>query len=320
MVETYGKKATRYGYSDAMIELGQKNPRVVGLGADTACSVLVHLFAQKFPERFIQVGIAEQNMIGIAAGLAVDGWIPFATTYAMFSTGRPWENIRNTICYSNLNVKIGGSHSGITVGYDGATHQALEDIAIMRCIPRMNVVVPCDVVETKKATIAACDINGPVYIRFGREPEPIITAESTPFIFGKAQVFREGKDLAIIACGGMVHEALVAAEALEKKKISAKVINLHTVKPIDEKAITEAAKECGAIVTAEEHQVLGGLGSAVSEVVAKNFPVPMEMIGVFDRFGESGKPSDLLKSYHLKDTDILAAAEKVLRRKNKRMA
>ncbi|MCB4791858.1 MAG: transketolase family protein [Elusimicrobia bacterium] len=317
MVEIYGKKATRYGYSEALVELGESNPKVVALAADTACSVMVHLFAQKYPERFIQLGIAEQNMIGVSAGLAVAGLIPFATTYAMFSTGRPWENIRNTICYSNLNVKIGGSHSGITVGQDGATHQALEDIAIMRCIPRMTVLVPCDMIQTKKATIAASKMYGPCYIRFGRETEPIITKEDTPFEIGKAQVLKEGKDIVIFACGYMVYESLMAAELLEKSGISAKVINIHTIKPLDDKAISAAAKECGAAVSVEEHQVIGGLGSAVAEVLAKNYPVPMEMIGINDVFGKSGIPQDLIRSYGLKDVDIAKACEKAIKRKSR---
>jgi transketolase len=315
MVEIFGKKATRVGYGEALLELGETNPKVVALGADTVGSVNINLFAKKFPERFIQVGIAEQNMIGIAAGLSVAGLIPFATTYAMFSSGRPWENIRNTVCYSNLNVKIGGSHSGITVGADGATHQALEDIAIMRCIPNMTVIVPCDMVETKKATLAMAKMYGPAYIRFGRETEPIITKPETPFNIGKANTLKEGKDVAVLACGYMVYESLSAAEILEKEGISVKVINVHTIKPIDEKTISEAAAQCGAIVTAEEHQIYGGLGSAVAEVTAKNYPVPMEMVGMRDVFGESGAPADLLKSFGLKDINIAEACRKVLKRK-----
>ena len=315
MVEIYGKKATRIGYGEGLFALGEMNPKVVALGADTACSVAVDAFQKKYPDRFVQLGIAETNMIGAASGLAISGLIPFATTYAMFAVGRPWENIRNTVCYSNLNVKIGGSHAVITVGPDGATHQALEDIAIMRCIPKMTVLVPCDMIETKKATIAAAEYNGPVYIRFGRESEPIITKEDAPFKIGKANVLRQGKDVAIFACGAMVYESLSAAELLEKDGISAKIINIHTIKPLDEEAIISAAKECGAVVTAEEHQIAGGFGSAVCEVLAKNNPVPIEMIGVFDKFGESGKPSDLLVSYNLKDVNIASAAKKVLKRK-----
>ncbi|MCX5778381.1 MAG: transketolase family protein [Elusimicrobia bacterium] len=315
MVEVFGKKATRYGFGEALVELGQKNEKVFALGADTASSVMVHLFQEKFPERFINVGVAEQNLLGMAAGLAVGGWIPFAVTYGVFATGRPWEQIRTTICYSNLNVKIGGSHAGVMVGPDGATHQALEEIAIMRCLPRMTVLVPCDVIETHKATLAAAALFGPVYIRFGREPVPVITRDDTPFEIGKARVMREGKDVAILACGTMVYESLMAADLLEKKGISARVVNVHTVKPIDEDAIVSAAKDCGAIVTAEEHQIFGGFGSAVAEVLVKRFPVPVEMVAVQDTFGESGNPMDLMKAFHLKDVDIVAAAERVLRRK-----
>jgi transketolase len=315
MVEVFGKKATRYGFGEGLVALGEKNPKVFVLGADTASSVTVNLFSDRFPDRFANVGVAEQNMIGMAAGLAVSGWIPYACTYGVFASGRPWEQIRTTVCYSNLNVKIGGSHTGVMVGPDGATHQALEDIAIMRCLPRMTVIVPCDMVETKKATIASADINGPVYIRFGRENIPIFTKEDTPFIVGKANVLRDGNDVAIIACGSMVYESLVAAETLERKGVRARVVNVHTVKPIDEETIAACARECGAIVTAEEHQVTGGFGSAVAEVLARRAPVPVEMVGVADTFGESGNPCDLMAVFHLKDVDIVAAAEKVIKRK-----
>jgi transketolase len=315
MVEVYGKKATRYGFGEGLVALGEKNPKIFALGADTASSVTVNLFQKKFPERFVNVGVAEQNMLGMAAGLAVAGWVPFACTYGVFASGRPWEQIRTTICYSNLNVKIGGSHAGLMVGPDGATHQAMEEIAIMRCLPRMTVIVPCDVVETKKATMASADIHGPVYLRFGREPIPVITKEDAPFKIGRAEVLREGKDVALLACGTMVYESLMAAELLEKKGVSARVVNIHTVKPIDEEAIVKAAKECGAIVTAEEHQLFGGFGSAVAEVLAKRAPAPVEMVGIHDVFGESGSPTDLMAAFHLKDVDIAAAAEKVLKRK-----
>jgi transketolase len=315
MVEVFGKKATRYGFGEALVLLGEKNPKIFVLGADTSSSVTVNLFGERFPERFANIGVAEQNMIGIAAGLAASGWIPFACTYGVFASGRPWEQIRTTVCYSNLNVKIGGSHAGITVGPDGATHQALEEIAIMRCLPRMTVIVPGDSIETKKATIASAEIDGPVYIRFGRESLPIFTRENTPFEIGKANVLRDGKDVAILACGTMVYEALVAAETLEKKGIAARVVNVHTIKPIDEQAIVAAARECGAIVTAEEHQLMGGFGSAVAEVLVTRAPVPVEMVGIPDIFGESGSPCDLMSSFHLKDADIVAAAEKVLKRK-----
>jgi transketolase len=315
MVEVYGKKATRYGFGEAVVTLGEKNPKIFVLGADTAGSVAIDGFQKKFPARFRNVGVAEQNLVGIAAGLSVAGFIPYACTYSVFATGRPWEQIRTTVCYSKLNVKIIGSHSGVMVGPDGATHQALEEIAIMRCLPNMKVIVPCDYIEAKKATAASAEIKGPLFIRLGRVAVPIITKEETPFEFGKAIVLRKGKDVAIMACGIMVYEALMAAEALEKMGISASVINIHTVKPIDSQAIINAAKECGAIVTAEEHQVMGGFGSAVSEVVAQNRPVPMEMVGVMDTFGESGEPEELVKYFHLKDTDIIAAVQKVLKRK-----
>ncbi|MHB9154642.1 MAG: transketolase family protein [Endomicrobiales bacterium] len=315
MVEVFGKKATRYGFGEGLVALGEKNPRVFALGADTAASVTVNLFQEKFPERFVNVGVAEQNLLGMAAGLAVAGWLPFACTYGVFASGRPWEQIRTTICYSNLNVKIGGSHAGLLVGPDGATHQALEEIAIMRCLPRMTVIVPCDAAETKKATMAAAGINGPVYLRFGREPVPVITREDAPFKVGRAEVLRDGKDVALLACGTMVYESLSAAEMLAKKGVSARVVNVHTIKPIDEETIAKAARECGAIVTAEEHQVFGGFGSAVAEVLVKKSPVPVEMVGMPDIFGESGNPGDLMSRFHLKDVDIAAAAEKVLRRK-----
>ena len=317
MVEVFGKKATRYGFGEGLVALGEKSNKIFVLGADTASSVAINMFQEKFPERFANVGVAEQNLIGVAAGLAVAGWVPYASTYSVFASGRPWEQIRNTICYSNLNVKIGGSHAGVMVGPDGATHQALEEISIMRCLPNMTVIVPCDYEETKKATTASFDINGPVFIRFGRENVPMHTKADTPFKIGRAEIFRQGKDVAIIACGAMVYEALAAAELLEKSGVSARVINIHTIKPIDERTIITAAEECGAVVTAEEHQLFGGFGSAVSEVLVRSCPVPVEMVGISDVFGESGAPSELMKLYHLKDVDIAAAAEKVLKRKKR---
>ncbi|MDR1195959.1 MAG: transketolase family protein [Endomicrobium sp.] len=315
MVEVFGKKATRFGFGEALVELGEKDPKIFVLGADTVSSVAINGFQEKFPDRFINVGIAETNLIGMAAGLAVAGFIPFAATYGVFASGRPWEQIRTTVCYSNLNVKIGGSHSGLMVGPDGATHQALEEIAIMRCLPKMTVIVPCDLIETRKATMAAAYFAGPVYIRYGRENVPIITKPETPFEIGKANILRDGKDAAILACGTMVYESLAAAEILEKKGIKTMVIDIHTIKPIDEKAIIDAAKECGAIVTAEEHQIFAGFGSAVAEVVVRNSPVPMEFVGVNDTFGESGEAADLIKKFGLKDVNIAQAVEKVLKRK-----
>lgn len=315
MVEVFGKKATRFGFGEALVELGEKDPKIFVLGADTVSSVAINGFQEKFPDRFINVGIAETNMIGMAAGLATAGFIPFAATYGVFASGRPWEQIRTTVCYSDLNVKIGGSHSGLMVGPDGATHQALEEIAIMRCLPKMTVISPCDLIETKKAVLACAYYKGPVYIRYGRESIPIITKQETPFEIGKANVLREGGDIAIFACGTMVYESLMAAEILEEKGIKARVINMHTVKPIDEKAIVEAAAECGAVVTAEEHQIAAGFGSAIAEVIVKNKPVPMEFVGINDTFGESGEPMELIKKFGLKDVNIAEAAQKVLKRK-----
>ena len=315
MVNVFGNKATRFGFGEGLIELGKKNDKIFVLGADTVSSVAINGFQKEFPERFANVGIAETNLLGMAAGLAVAGFVPFVSTYGVFASGRPWEQIRTTICYSNLNVKIGGSHSGLMVGPDGATHQALEEISIMRCLPHMTVLVPCDLVETKKATIAAADYNGPVYIRYGRENVPIITEDKTPFEIGKAIKMKEGSDVCIMACGSMVYESLMAAELLEKEGIKARVLNIHTIKPIDKQAIIDAAKDCGAIVTAEEHQIFGGFGSAVAEVVVANSPVPMEFVGVNDTFGESGKPADLIVKYGLKDVNIVAAVKKVLKRK-----
>ena len=315
MVNVFGSKATRFGFGEGLVELGKKNDKIFVLGADTVSSVAINGFQKEFPDRFANVGIAETNLLGMAAGLAVAGFVPFVSTYGVFASGRPWEQIRTTICYSNLNVKIGGSHSGLMVGPDGATHQALEEISIMRCLPHMTVLVPCDLIETKKATIAAADYNGPVYIRYGRENVPIITEDKTPFEIGKAIKMKEGNDVCIMACGSMVYESLMAAELLEKEGIKARVLNIHTIKPIDKQAIIDAAKECGAIVTAEEHQIFGGFGSAVAEVVVANSPVPMEFVGVNDTFGESGKPADLIVKYGLKDVNIVEAVKKVLKRK-----
>ena len=315
MVKVFGKKATRFGFGEGLVELGQKDNKIFVLGADTVSSVAINKFQEMFPERFANVGIAETNLLGMAAGISIAGFIPFVSTYGVFASGRPWEQIRTTICYSNLNVKIGGSHSGLMVGPDGATHQALEEIAIMRCLPNMTVLVPCDVVETKKATLAAAYFPGPVYIRYGRENIPVITDESTPFEIGKAVKMKEGKDVCIIACGSMVYEALMAAEILEQEGVKARVLNIHTIKPIDKQAIIEAAKDCGAIVTAEEHQIFGGFGSAVAEVVVANSPVPMEFVAVNDTFGESGKAADLMVKYGLKDVNIVEAVKKVLKRK-----
>ena len=315
MVNIFGNKATRFGFGEGLVELGKKDDKIFALGADTVSSVAMDGFQREFPERFVNVGIAETNLLGVAAGLSIVGFIPFVSTYGVFASGRPWEQIRTTICYSKLNVKIGGSHSGLMVGPDGATHQALEEISIMRCLPNMTVLVPCDLIETKKATIAAAYYNGPVYIRYGRESIPIITEDKTPFEIGKAIKMKDGKDVCIMACGSMVYEALMAAEFLEKENIKARVLNIHTIKPMDKQAIIEATKDCGAIVTVEEHQIFGGFGSAVAEVVVSNNPVPMEFVGIKDTFGESGKPADLIVKYGLKDVNIVESVRKVLKRK-----
>jgi len=309
-------KPSRDGYGLGLVDLGQADERVVVLGADLTASTRANWFQEKFPERFFSVGIAEANMVNVAAGLSLLGKIPFVCTYGVFVAGRAWDQVRTTVCYANLNVKLGGAHGGISVGPDGATHQALEDIALMRCLPNMTVVVPCDAIETRKATVAIGKMHGPAYLRFGREPIPVITDEQTPFTLGKAETFRPGSDLAIIACGYMVAEALKAAETLaQEDKVSARVVNLHTVKPIDRQSIAKAAAETGAIVAAEEHQVMGGFGSAVAEVVAAEWPVPMRFVGIQDRFGESGEPEELLDEFGCTARHIVAAAREVLKHK-----
>lgn len=313
--EKLEQKPTRDGYGQGLVLAGEKNKSVVVLCADLTESTRSLAFKQKFPDHFIQIGVSEQSMAAIAAGLALAGKIPFISSYAVFSPGRNWEQIRTNIALNYVNVKIAGAHAGVSVGPDGATHQAIEDMATMRVIPKMTVLAPCDMIEARKATVAAAEYDGPVYIRFAREKSPIFTTEKTPFVIGKAEVFHEGTDVAIIACGPLVHEALLAARLLEKKGISARVINNHTIKPMDEKTIIKAARDCGAIVTVEEHNVLGGLGSAVAETLAKNCPVPMEFIGVQDHFGESGEPRELMAAFHLLAPDIVRAVGKAMKRK-----
>ena len=308
-------KKTREGFGRALVDLGERDPRIVVLVGDLSESTMVSFFAERFPERFIQVGIAEQNMMCVAGGLAAMGKIPFLATYGAFASCRAADQMRVTVAYTNLNVKIGGAHGGISVGPDGATHQAMEEISIVRSIPNMSMIVPCDFWETYKATLAAAQHQGPVYLRFGREDVPVVTAEDTPFTFGKGAVFAEGRDLTIIACGVMVYEALRARETLSERGLTARVVNLHTLKPIDAALIERCARETGAIVTAEEHQVNGGLGGAVAEVVVRSHPVPMEFVAVMDRFGRSGKPSELMDAFGLRATDIVAAAERALERK-----
>jgi len=305
----------RDGFGQGLVELGQKNPDVVALCGDLVESTRVLAFAEAFPERYFEMGVAEQNMAGVAAGLALAGKIPFISSYAVFSPGRNWDQIRVSICYSQANVKIVGAHAGISVGPDGATHQALEDVAITRVLPNLIVVVPTDSVEAKKATIAIAGYKGPAYIRFGREKTPVITKADTPFELGKALTLTNGSDVTIIANGQMVYRAMMAAEELAGK-VSVRVINMHTVKPIDARAIIDAAKETGAIVTAEEHQITGGLGGAVAEVLADHQPTPMERVAILDTFGESGPPEVLMDHYHLGVADIVHAIERVIRRKN----
>lgn len=309
---------TRDGFGHGLTELGRTNKDVVVLCADLTDSTRAAWFKEKFPERFFGFGVAEQDMFGAAAGMALMGKIPFATTFGVFASGRAWDQLRVSIAYMNLNVKVVGTHGGVAVGEDGATHQALEEIALTRILPNMTVVVPADAIEAKNATIqAAMNIKGPVYIRVGRSPAPVISKEGDFFKIGRANVLREGKEVSIIACGLMVNESLIACDELLKQGISARVINLHTPKPLDRDAILKAAKETGAVVTAEEHLLYGGLGSAVAEFLSQTYPVPIKMIGINDRFGESGKPSELFKALKLTSQDIIEAAKQALAMKNK---
>ena len=310
------KIPTRNGYGEGLIEAGKRDKNVVVLCADLTDSTRSGMFKEVFPERFIEVGIAEQNMMGVAAGLALSGKIPFVSTYAVFCPGVNWSQLRVSVCQSDANVKLTGAHAGVSVGPDGMSHQALEDIAITRCLPGLVVLAPCDAIETKKATIAAAKWKGPVYLRFAREATSVFTTEKTPFKIGRAEIFRQGKDATIIACGPLVYNSLIAAERLNKQGIDVRVINNHTIKPKDTKTIIKAAKETRAIVTVEEHQVMGGMGSAVTEVLAKNFPVPIEMVGVQDRWGESGQPDELIEHFGLGVNSIVRAVKKVIRRKN----
>jgi transketolase len=307
----------RDGYGHGVVEAGQRDERVVVLCADLTESTRSHWFAEKFPHRFFQVGIAEQNLAVIGSGMAAGGKIPFISSYATFSPGRNNEQIRTNICLNNMPVKVVGAHAGISVGPDGATHQALEDIALMRILPRMVVVVPCDAVEAQKATIAIASNNKPSYLRLGREKTPVITTPETPFEIGKALLVREGADVLIIACGVMVYEALRAADELAQDGISAAVLNNHTIKPLDEDTILKLAQKCGAVVTAEEHQVAGGMGSAVAELLARHAPLPIEFVGVHDRFGESGAPVELMKAFGLDAAAIVEAARRARARKSR---
>ncbi len=313
-----GKKPTRHGFGEGLVELGKRHDNVVVLGGDITGSVMTSYFKDAFPERFFSIGIAEANATTIAAGLALSGKIAFFSSYSAFAAFRNTDQLRISVCYNEANVKIGGGHSGVTVGPDGATHQSLEELSILRTLPNMTLIVPCDFLEAKKATIAVGEMIGPAYVRFGRSAVPMFTEEDTPFEIGKAQVFNEGSDVAIIACGIVVWDALLAAEELEKRHgIKARVINNPSIKPMDYETVVTAAQECGCVVTAEEHQVHGGLGGAVAEVLAKNYPVPMEFVGVPDRFGESGEPDELMVKFGLTWKEIYANALKAIERKEK---
>ncbi|MDB2588965.1 transketolase family protein [Bacteroidia bacterium] len=313
--EILGKKDTRSGFGDALLELGNTNPDVVGLCADLTGSLTMHHFQKAHPNRFFQAGIAEANMMSVAAGLALGGKIPFTGTFANFSTGRVYDQIRQSIAYSGANVKICASHAGLTLGEDGATHQILEDIGLMKMLPGMTVINPCDYNQTKQATLAIADYQGPVYLRFGRPKWPVFISEDTPFVIGKALMLNEGTDVSIFATGHMVWKAIEAGQQLAEKGISADIINIHTIKPLDEEAVIASAKKTGCVVTAEEHQMNGGLGDSIAQLLSRTMPTPFEMVAVNDSFGESGKPEELLVKYGLNDTDIVEAAQRAIGRK-----
>lgn len=314
-IQTTGQKDTRSGFGDGIVEAARKNPNIVALTADLLGSMKLNQFIKEFPERFVQVGIAEANMIGIAAGLTIGGKIPYTTTFANFSTGRVYDQIRQSVAYSGKNVKICASHAGLTLGEDGATHQILEDIGMMKMLPGMTVIVPCDYNQTKAATMAIADYQGPVYLRFGRPVWPIFTAPDQKFEIGKAQFFSEGTDVSIFACGHMVWQAIQAGIELEAAGLSVEVVNIHTIKPLDTEAILKSLRKTKCAVTVEEHNIIGGLGDAIAQVAAKSFPVPIEYIGTKDTFGESGTPMQLLTKYGLDAPHIVEAAKKVITRK-----
>jgi len=310
-----GSKDTRSGFGEAMLELGRMNPDVVALCADLTGSLKLEAFAKEFPDRFIQTGIAEANMIGIAAGLTIGGKIPFTGTFANFSTGRVYDQIRQSVAYSNKNVKICASHAGITLGEDGATHQNLEDIGMMRMLPNMTVVSPCDFNQTKAATLAIAVHPGPVYLRFGRPKWPNFSPSGEPFVIGKAILLQEGPDVSIFATGHLVWTSLQACKILEEQGVKAEVINIHTIKPLDGQTALKSVNKTGCAVTAEEHMRNGGLGDSIVQLLARNRPAPVEMVAVDDTFGESGKPDELLKKFHLDVMDVVAAALKAVSRK-----
>jgi len=314
-IQVTGNKDTRSGFGDGILEAGRKNENVVALTADLLGSMKLNAFVKEFPERFIQCGIAEANMIGVAAGLTIGGKIPFTTTFANFSTGRVYDQIRQSVAYSGKNVKICASHAGLTLGEDGATHQILEDIGLMKMLPGMTVIVPADYNQTKAATMAIAEMDGPVYLRFGRPVWPIFTKESD-FVIGKAHVISEGTDVSIFACGHLVWKAIEAGRILEEKGISVEIINVHSIKPLDSVAVLASISKTKCAVTCEEHNIIGGLGDSIAQLASKNLPIPIEFIGTNDTFGESGTPAQLLTKYGLDAPNIVEAVEKVLGRKN----
>lgn len=317
IVKVTGEKDTRSGFGEGLAELGKENANVVALCADLTGSLKMNAFADAYPERFFQTGIAEANMMGLAAGLTIGGKIPFTGTFANFSTGRVYDQIRQSIAYSSKNVKICASHAGLTLGEDGATHQILEDLGMMKMLPHMTVINPCDFNQTKAATKAIADMKGPVYLRFGRPKVPIFTPENQNFEIGKAVTLKRGNDVTIIATGHLVWKAVEAEVQLREAGIDAEIINIHTIKPLDEKAVLESVKKTGCVVTAEEHQINGGLGESIAQCTTRNFPVPQEFVAVNDSFGESGKPAELMTKYGIDTLNVVEAAKKVIERKKK---
>ena len=314
-METFEKKDTRSGFGAGLLEAGRRNPKVVAFCADLTGSLKMGDFAKEFPERFFQTGIAEANMTNMAAGMALSGFVPFTGTFAAFATGRVYDQIRQCVAYSNKNVKIAASHAGVTLGEDGATHQILEDIGLMKMLPNMTVIVPCDYNQTMNATIAAAEYEGPVYLRFGRPKVPNFTPADQKFEIGKAQMIQEGKDVSIFACGHLVWKAIEAVQILKEQGVEAELFNIHTIKPLDVEAVLKSVAKTRCVVTAEEHMRNGGLGDSIAQVLALNDPIPMEMVAVNDVFGQSGTPDELLKAYHLDTPDIVDAVKKVIKRK-----
>ena len=314
-METYEKKDTRSGFGAGLLEAGRRNPKVVAFCADLTGSLKMGDFAKEFPERFFQTGIAEANMTNMAAGMALSGFVPFTGTFAAFATGRVYDQIRQCVAYSNKNVKIAASHAGVTLGEDGATHQILEDIGLMKMLPNMTVIVPCDYNQTMNATIAAAEYEGPVYLRFGRPKVPNFTPVDEKFVIGKAQMIQEGTDVSIFACGHLVWKAIEAVQILKGQGINAELINIHTIKPLDVDAVLKSVAKTHCVVTAEEHMRNGGLGDSIAQVLALNMPAPIEMVAVNDVFGQSGTPDELLKAYHLDTPDIVEAVKKVKSRR-----